>query len=170
MYSKILADPNVDVRQSAENVLSEFLREIKYIANVQEKQYEESRRRRKRTTEPRENKPIAEEEDDGDAVESDEDDSGDEDEDWEGEGSGAWVPGQGVVVDHVAIMDIIIQHLVYAGKSTFTEYGVKLMVDELVQSTAMEWILTFLEFAQDTVVAFTPRILPAILPNLASPQ
>jgi len=44
------------------------------------------------------------------------------------------------------------------------------MVDELVQSTAMEWILTFLEFAQDTVVAFTPRIVPAILPNLASPQ
>ena len=48
--------------------------------------------------------------------------------------------------------------------------GRKLIVDELVQSTAMEWILTFLEFAQDTVVAFTPRILPAILPNLASPQ
>jgi vacuole morphology and inheritance protein 14 len=45
-----------------------------------------------------------------------------------------------------------------------------LMVDELVQSTAMEWILTFLEFAQNTVVAFTPRIVPAILPNLASPQ
>ena len=43
-------------------------------------------------------------------------------------------------------------------------------VDELVQSTAMEWILTFLEFAQNTVIAFTPRIIPAILPNLASPQ
>jgi vacuole morphology and inheritance protein 14 len=112
---KILADPNVDVRQSAENVLSEFLREIKYIANVQEKQYEESRRRRKRAAESRENKPIAEEE--GEVEESDEDDSGDEDEDWEGEGSGAWVPGQGVVVDHVAIMDIVIQHLVYAGRS-----------------------------------------------------
>jgi hypothetical protein len=40
--------------------------------------------------------------------------------------------------------------------------------DELVQSTAMEWVLTFLEFAQNTVVAFTPRIVPAILPNLAS--
>ena len=34
----------------------------------------------------------------------------------------------------------------------------------------MEWILTFLEFAQSTVVAFTPRIVPAILPNLASSQ
>ena len=40
--------------------------------------------------------------------------------------------------------------------------------DELVQSTAMEWVLTFLEFAQTTVVAFMPRIVPAILPNLAS--
>lgn len=113
----------MDVRQSAENVLSEFLREIKYIANVQEKQYEESRRRRKRAAESRENKPIAEEEDEGEAVESDEEDSGDEDEDWEGEGSGAWVPGQGVVVDHVAIMDIIIQHLVYAGESSIYRSG-----------------------------------------------
>lgn len=34
----------------------------------------------------------------------------------------------------------------------------------------MEWILTFLEFAQNTVVAFTPQIVPAILPNLASSQ
>ena len=112
MNRKILADPNNDVRQSAENVLSEFLREIKYIANVQEKQYEESRIRRKGAGEPKENKVIAEAEEE----ESDEEESGDEDEDWEGEGSGAWVPGQGVVVDHVAIMDIIIKHLVYAGE------------------------------------------------------
>ena len=40
---------------------------------------------------------------------------GDEHE-WEGEGSGAWVPGQGVFVDHAAIMDIIIQHLSYPGE------------------------------------------------------
>jgi vacuole morphology and inheritance protein 14 len=32
----------------------------------------------------------------------------------------------------------------------------------------MDWILTFLEFAQTTVVAFTPRMVCAILPNLAS--
>ena len=40
--------------------------------------------------------------------------------------------------------------------------------DNMVQTTAMDWILTFLEFAQTTVVAFTPRIVQAVLPNLAS--
>lgn len=40
-----------------------------------------------------------------------------EDNEWEGEGTGAWVPGQGVYVDHAAIMDIIIQHLSYQGMS-----------------------------------------------------
>lgn len=40
--------------------------------------------------------------------------------------------------------------------------------DDMVQTTAMDWILTFLEFAQTTVVAFTPRIVSAVLPNLAS--
>lgn len=39
-----------------------------------------------------------------------------EEHEWEGEGSGAWVPGQGVYVDHAAIMDIIIQHLAYPGE------------------------------------------------------
>ena len=39
-----------------------------------------------------------------------------EDHNWEGEGSGAWVPGQGVYVDHAAIMDIVIQHLSYPGR------------------------------------------------------
>jgi vacuole morphology and inheritance protein 14 len=113
----------VDVRIAAENLLSEFLREIKYIATVQEKQEAESRRRR-RKAEPkeRENKPIAEAEEEtvnGAVEESSEDGSeeGEGDEEWEGEGSGAWVPGQGVAVDHPAIMDIVIQHLIFAGMS-----------------------------------------------------
>jgi vacuole morphology and inheritance protein 14 len=38
MGRKYLADGNVDVRLATENVLAEFLREIKYIATVQEKQ------------------------------------------------------------------------------------------------------------------------------------
>jgi vacuole morphology and inheritance protein 14 len=38
----------------------------------------------------------------------------------------------------------------------------------MVQTTAMDWILNFLDFAQTTVVAFTPRIVQAVLPNLAS--
>lgn len=110
---KYLADPNVDVRLAAENVLAEFLREIKYIANVQEKQAEADSRRRKRPAERKESKQTIEEDE---VLETEEEESGDEGEDWEGEGSGAWVPGQGVVVDHPAIMDIIIQHLIFAGE------------------------------------------------------
>jgi hypothetical protein len=56
-------------------------------------------------------------EDDNEAVIEEEDEEEDgEEEPWEGEGSGAWVPGQGVYVDHAAIMDIIIQHLSYPGE------------------------------------------------------
>ncbi|KAK8858670.1 hypothetical protein IAR55_002899 [Kwoniella newhampshirensis] len=172
---KYLADGNVDVRLATENVLAEFLREIKYIAHVQEKQAETDRARKAaRSLRTKGSKHTLESalEEEGDEAGADEsmttesrygDGDGDdgathdgEANDWEGEGSGNWVPGQGVYVDHAAIMDIIIQHLSYP--------------DELVQSTAMEWILTFLEFAQNTVVAFTPRIVPAILPNLASPH
>ncbi|ORY25662.1 vacuolar protein 14 C-terminal Fig4p binding-domain-containing protein [Naematelia encephala] len=168
---KYLADGNVDVRLATENVLAEFLREIKYIADVQEKQAEterskrEARSVRRRSSKQTFESAIDDDESDGAGgdvgdVDTETVDDGathdEEEHDWEGEGSGAWIPGQGVYVDHAAIMDIIIQHLSYP--------------DELVQSTAMEWILTFLEFAQNTVIAFTPRIVPAILPNLASPS
>ncbi|RSH91056.1 hypothetical protein EHS25_010232 [Saitozyma podzolica] len=150
---KYLADGNVDVRLATENVLAEFLREIKYIATVQEKQAADRARRESRSLRTIGSKQTLEDDNEAVIEEEDEEEDGEE-EPWEGEGSGAWVPGQGVYVDHAAIMDIIIQHLSYP--------------DELVQSTAMEWVLTFLEFAQNTVVAFTPRIVPAILPNLAS--
>ncbi|OXC65177.1 hypothetical protein AYX13_05657 [Cryptococcus neoformans] len=157
---KYLSDNNVDVRLAAENVLAEFLREIKYIAQVQDKQAE-NERAAKEAREIVESKKSEIGPKDGSAFQNDSEseegeDQGEADEEhnWEGEGSGAWVPGQGVLVDHAAIMEIIIHNLSYD--------------DELVQSTAMEWILTFLEFAQNTVVAFTPQIVPAILPNLAS--
>jgi len=109
-------------------VLAEFLREIKYIAMVQEKQIEtertkrdakELRRRGSKHTMDSTNTDQEE------AIELDEEVSpidpvetcieGEEHE-WEGEGTGAWVPGQGVYVDHAAIMDIVIQHLSYPGK------------------------------------------------------
>ncbi|WVO19011.1 uncharacterized protein IAS62_000287 [Cryptococcus decagattii] len=157
---KYLSDNNVDVRLATENVLAEFLREIKYIAQVQDKQAE-SERVAKEAREIVESKKREIGAKDGSAFQDDSESEGgedreeaDEEHNWEGEGSGAWVPGQGVLVDHAAIMEIIIHNLSYD--------------DELVQSTAMEWILTFLEFAQNTVVAFTPQIVPAILPNLAS--
>jgi vacuole morphology and inheritance protein 14 len=120
----------VDVRLATENVLAEFLREIKYIATVQEKHAESSRARREAVQlRKRGSKQTMESalHDDESAVESEVDrfeeqddgeinpNGGDGEQEWEGEGSGNWVPGQGVFVDHTAIMDIIIQHLSYPG-------------------------------------------------------
>lgn len=127
---KYLADGNIDVRLATENLLAEFLREIKYIANVQDKQAEGGRARReahavrrrgsKHTMESAVDEEAIEAEVDGDASaregEGDDAVTVAEEHDWEGEGSGAWVPGQGVYVDHAAIMDTVIQHLLYPGE------------------------------------------------------
>ena len=49
-----------------------------------------------------------------------------------------------------------------------THYGTDLHVDaEIQQSTALRWLAEFLTFASDVLVPFTPRLIPAILPNLA---
>jgi vacuole morphology and inheritance protein 14 len=39
--------------------------------------------------------------------------------------------------------------------------------DEIQQSVALKWLYEFLTFAQDVVVPFTPRLIPAVLPSLA---
>lgn len=39
--------------------------------------------------------------------------------------------------------------------------------DEIQQSTALRWIAEFMNFVPDVMVPFTPRLIPAILPNLA---
>jgi vacuole morphology and inheritance protein 14 len=39
--------------------------------------------------------------------------------------------------------------------------------DEIQQSTALRWLADFLNFAHEVMVPFTPRLIPAILPNLA---
>jgi vacuole morphology and inheritance protein 14 len=109
------------------------LREIKCIAEVQEKQAEIDRQRRetrtlKRRTSRQTMQSTAEGKDEAIAEEEGEqgederegtaygDDATTTDQDWEGEGSGLWQPGQGVFIDHAAIMDIIIQHLSYPGQ------------------------------------------------------
>ncbi|KAG6888905.1 hypothetical protein C0992_007144 [Termitomyces sp. T32_za158] len=66
----------------------------------------------------------------------------------------AWIPGQGVKVDYAAIVEILIQQLI--GEH-----------DEIQQSTALRWLAEFLVFTPEVMVPFTPRFVPAILPNLA---
>ncbi|KAJ9123994.1 hypothetical protein QFC22_000786 [Naganishia vaughanmartiniae] len=76
-----------------------------------------------------------------------------EEDDKEPDEHAAWIPGQGVYVDHACIIDIMIHHLSYP--------------DEQIQLIALRWIASFLTFAEDVVVPFAPRLIPAILPNLA---
>lgn len=119
------------------------MREIKYIANVQDKQAEAGRAKKeartiwrrgsKQTIESAAEEEAIEREVDEDLSPGGETEGGDavtvvEDHDWEGEGSGAWVPGQGVYVDHAAIMDIIIHHLSYSGKYAFCDMSTELIL------------------------------------------
>jgi vacuole morphology and inheritance protein 14 len=136
---KFLADPIVDIRTTTQNVLADFLKGIREVAEVQQGRDEEWRGRREGD--------VSREEDDGagrrsrrtsrgsdlvgamdaagvhdSASEDEREESGvdSEEEDYidegdEGEGSGAWIPGQGVPVDHGAIVEIFLEHLTFSG-------------------------------------------------------
>lgn len=161
---KYLSDPTEDVKVATEGVLADFLHEIQEITLLQKRKEERARAARE---------ALAAQ------VDKAEDGKGSEAENEQlskgafmpdGEAkptvdankpemeaaheSGAWVPGQGVKVDHAAIVEILIDQLDPAQ-------------DEIQQTTALGWISKFLEFAPEVMVPFTPRLIPAILPNLA---
>jgi len=85
-----------------------------------------------------------------------------------------WVPGQGVRIDYDAIIEILIQQLDPQRERAIHNIGVTYVTDvdvlsddEIQQSTALLWLAELLTFTQDVMVPFTPRLIPAILPNLA---
>lgn len=168
---KYLSDPTEDVRTAAENLLADFLREIHDIAAVEKRRQErqEARRIARRLEQERFGSLNPSTSANGKAVETLETNAvttGSTDnvsiasrkpervEEIDERDPGAWVPGQGVKVDHAAIVEILIDQL--EGEH-----------DEIQQSTALRWLYEFLTFAQDVVVPFTPRLIPAILPNIA---
>lgn len=86
----------------------------------------------------------------------------------------AWIPGQGVSVNHPAIVEILIQQLESPRTLPPDSLGWIYILtpllradDEIQQSTALRWISEFLDFVPEVMVPFTPRLIPAILPNLA---
>ena len=84
--------------------------------------------------------------------------------------SADWVPGQGVRIDYAAIIEILIQQLDPQRELAIqnTLYWTDtLSDDEIQQSTALLWLAELLTFTQEVMVPFTPRLIPAILPNLA---
>ncbi len=84
--------------------------------------------------------------------------------------SSVWIPGQGVRIDYAAIIEILIQQLDGDRMSILLSLHCRLIVfldDEIQQSTALRWLAEFLGFASEVMVPFTPRLIPAVLPNLA---
>ncbi|CDO73780.1 hypothetical protein BN946_scf185015.g108 [Trametes cinnabarina] len=156
---KYLSDPTDDVRVATEGLLADFLREIREVTIVQKRQEEQMRARREATNnqtsrlqdEEREKLPeITMEHPERGALTPD----SEEPERDEVRDTGAWVPGQGVRIDYAAIVEILLQQL-------------DDQHDEIQQSTALRWLAEFLSISQEVMIPFTPRLILAILPNLA---
>ncbi|KAF8622054.1 hypothetical protein AX15_007205 [Amanita polypyramis BW_CC] len=164
---KYLSDPTEEVRTATENVLADFLRELREVTAVN-RLNEEQAKSTSSTRKPdfAQEKPSELEQPERSAFisESDENTNLDNEStlkddyasvtDMAERDTGAWVPGQGVRIDYPAIIEILIRQL--DGEH-----------DEIQQSTALRWLAEFLAFAHEVMVPFTPRLIPAILPNLA---
>ncbi|TDL29855.1 ARM repeat-containing protein [Rickenella mellea] len=171
---KYLSDPTEDVRVATENLLADFLREIRDVAIVQKKAEEKAKLDRDVGRYDQKNNLLEIDkdglpditmahperaafiaEDDGKLSSHDaESMAREEASELDYRDTGDWSPGLGVKVDHAAIVEILIQQL-------------DSQHDEIQQSTALIWLAEFLNFAQDVMVPFTPRLITAILPNLA---
>lgn len=88
---------------------------------------------------------------DNDAASGAEDEEDEEDDDEDDED--IWVEGTEVRIDYAAIVEILINHIGFP--------------DEEIQATTLQWIAELLLVVKDVVVPFTPRLISAILPNLA---
>lgn len=128
---KFLGDPTVDIRTATQNVLADFLREIREVAEVRKVREEDWRQRRRRSSDAANGRStrsrrtsqssgrsieVKVDENGVEVVEEDDDSNSFVDDGDEGEGSGAWIPGQGVYVDHASIIEILLQHLAVPGK------------------------------------------------------
>ncbi|KZT24580.1 ARM repeat-containing protein [Neolentinus lepideus HHB14362 ss-1] len=169
---KYLSDPTEDVKNQTENVLADFLREIRDVTLVRKRNEEQSRLKQEAEVSEAQSQRDSERDPlpDGTASytervpfisEKEESTLAEDGPTREDDGStselrdtGVWIPGQGVKIDYGAIVDILIGQL--DGEH-----------DEIQQSTALRWLSEFLGFAQEVMVPFTPRLIPAILPNLA---
>ncbi|KAF7352485.1 Heat repeat containing protein [Mycena venus] len=169
---KYLSDPTEDVRVATETLLADFVREIRDISVVRKRTEEQARSKRDSSSvrhsdfgggddrlgdfsvDHSERSAFIGDNDDHSAYGDESVLKEDAPTDSDYRDTGAWVPGQGVKIDYDAIIEILIQQL--DGEH-----------DEIQQSTALRWLAEFLNFTSEVMVPFTPRLVPAILPNLA---
>lgn len=182
-----LRDEHTEVRTATFNILAEFLREVREIAEVQAERDAERAKRRQRLlskkkvqsedTSPADKTPILNEEpvkqQESPVTESEataeastsasqmsKHQDSDEEDDYasdEGAGLGSWMPGQGVLVRHGEIVEILIQRMLDPD------------VDQSVQAVCLRWLGEFLHFAQPTILSFVPRLAPIVLSALSHP-
>ncbi|KAJ4479209.1 vacuolar protein 14 C-terminal Fig4p binding-domain-containing protein [Lentinula aciculospora] len=169
---KYLSDPTEDVRVATEVLLADFLREIRDVTVVRKRSEKlgksiptggdtksivpsEGNQTEPSLTHSPERAAFLYDHDDTRYLDSEYKD--DHASDFDARDAGSWVPGQGVIIDFPAIVEILIEHL----------DGERITDDEIQQSTALRWLAEFISFASEVMIPFTPRLIPAILPNLA---
>lgn len=155
---KYLSDPNTDVRLATANVLAEFLREIKEAAEASLIREERERSKTQTRTAKDDVKDTPTVNDTGEAgevvaVDPSKDEAANEQAEEGQGGEEVWLPGREVRIDYTAIMEILVNHIVFP--------------DEEIQATTLQWIAELLLVVKDVVVPFTPRLISATLPNLA---
>ncbi|KAF9362631.1 hypothetical protein BGX34_005773, partial [Mortierella sp. NVP85] len=157
-----LSDPNPDVRTLTQKLLSDFLAEIREVAELQQQQQHEAlqaRLRQLQMTEGPSPPPTSRSAhrnsyDSAALVTSTGAKALDHlEKESTGHGKGNWVPGQGVSISYAKIVKILKPHLTSK--------------DEDIQETALRWINEFMSLAKDVMIQFTPALIPAVLPCLA---
>ncbi|KAF5358988.1 hypothetical protein D9758_004832 [Tetrapyrgos nigripes] len=159
---KYLSDPTEDVRVATEILLADFLRETRDVSTVTKKTEEQAKSKHPEQDEDSLHQFDSQDSEEPAAFLPDHEgqpyENHESKEDYASDidlrDTGAWMPGQGVKIDYPAIIEILMQQL--DGEH-----------DEIQQSTALRWLAEFLTFASEVLVPFTPRLIPAILPNLA---
>lgn len=158
---KYLSDPNTDVRLATANVLAEFLKEIKEAAAASASSREvkhsqgPSGKADAPTSHESQAEPQVDREDPEHDAEAEENTSGGPDKasHEQSEAEEFWIPGREVRIDFASIIEILINHITYP--------------DEEIQAMTLQWMAELLLVVKDVLVPFTPRLIPAILPNLA---
>lgn len=146
---KYLSDPNTDVRVATAKVLADFLREIQEAAETARMRREAEEARAAETLE----QGAQDAEPNEDASKEARDALNEKEEDSQDILEESWIPAQEVHVAYAAIMETLLNHIAYP--------------DEEIQATTQQWIAELLFVVREVVVPFTPRLVPAILPNIA---
>jgi len=167
-----LSDPNMDVRVATLNVLSEFLREIRQISEIQSHQQKINKEKQKEIEKTKliKNNDDNLINDDNQIIESDRLESKISTQDnkqiinsdqiidndelvQEQESSYPYVFGQNIVLDYPRMIKILEPYLASN--------------DEETQATALKWINEFILLVKETMLPFIPMLLNSVLPSLS---